>query len=164
MQCHQQPRRRHDPRIRREHPGHVGPYLEPTRLQFRRHVGGRRIRAAPAQQHGLSLRITRDETLRQDDLPYSGHSLLQLVLGCMLAGCRQVAATTAPVRPARAQEHVAGIHPFGCDAGFVQISGSEARRHQFAEGHDADTHPHAHFTYQSNARDQLVKFVKMVVE
>ncbi len=81
MQRHQQPRGRHHARVGREHAGNVRPHLETPRLQFGRHVGGRRVGAAAPQQHGLALRIAGDESLRQDHLAHSVQTFPERVVG-----------------------------------------------------------------------------------
>ena len=59
----QQPRRRHRARIRAEHARHVGPDLQPARLQLRREVAGRSVGTAATEQHGVAGLVAGDETL-----------------------------------------------------------------------------------------------------
>ena len=60
----EQARVRHGLGIRREHAGHVGPDLEPPRAELRREIAARRVGATAAEQHGVAVRVARDETLR----------------------------------------------------------------------------------------------------
>src|SRR5205085_9138531 len=80
MQALDEPRRRYGLRIGAEETRRVGPDLEAPRLELAREVSARGIGAAPAEQHRLTFRVARDETLRQHDAVYRGEaSLYRLV-------------------------------------------------------------------------------------
>ena len=73
----QDPRAGDDPRVRTEHPGHIGPDLQTRRTELGRDIRRRRIGAATAEQHALALVIPGDKPLCQHHVPGRGQAALQ---------------------------------------------------------------------------------------
>ena len=67
MQALDQARRRYGLRVGAEEARRVGPDLEPARFELAGEVGARGVGAAAAEQHGVALRVARDEALRHHD-------------------------------------------------------------------------------------------------
>src|SRR5690606_27258526 len=86
-----EPRGRHGLRIGAEEARRVGPDLEPARLELAGKVCTRGVGAAAAEEHGLALRVARDEALRDHDAVDRREALLQRLVGREVAARREVA-------------------------------------------------------------------------
>ena len=111
FECAQQPRGRHRARVRAEHARHVGPDLQPARLQLRREVAGRSIGAAAPEQHGIAVLVARDEALRDPDRAGRRPALLQFRIGIVGARRREIGRAHAGVAPLLGLDDRARIDP-----------------------------------------------------
>ena len=165
VQRAQQPRLRRRARIGAEHARHVGPDLQRARLQLGREVGGRGIRAAAAEQHGVARGIAGDEALRQND-----------------TGQRRRAAPAAPRRRENRRSPTdnstralasarslglqpsARIPPVRRDALRIQVARTELGGHQLAGGHHARARAIADLAHERDAARDLPQHQKVALQ
>ncbi len=165
MQRNDQPRRRHDTRVGREHARYVGPDFEPSCLQLGRHVGGRRVGAAATEQHSIAVRITRDESLGNHDATLLFELGLEGRVRLIVAGRRKISACRIRRRPQAACQQIAGVGPASWQTTLFQVRRAERCRHQLAECHHAHSHPNTHLlANQAHAGNELLEFVHALFE
>ena len=160
----EQARVRHRLGIRREHAGHVGPDLEPARAELGREVTARGVGAAATEQHGVAVRVARDEALRDQHLAARRQPLLERGVGFEVAGGRQVVGAFGCAGPLFGVQQRAGVEPLHVDAFRLQERGADARRHQFAVGHHARAQAIADLADQVDAFGAAAQIGEMAVE
>ncbi len=149
----QQARARHRVRIRGEHARHVGPDLEAAGAELGGEVAARGVRAAAPEQHGVALRVARDESLGQVDRSVARQSPLQLGIGLEVAGRRQKVRALGGVRPLLgAQQTCVRPATRRRAPASARYAAPETRRHQLAGGHHPRAQPVADLADQLDAR------------
>ena len=164
VQASDQPGRRHCLRIRAEEARHVRPVLETPRLEHGREVGGRRVRAAAPEQHGLPSRVAGNEPLRDHEALDGRETRFEIGARAEIAAGRQELGALALLPDKRAHEQLARIVPYRRQADATQVRRAESRRRELPDREHARVHARAHLPHEPHAGDELLEPVEELVQ